>query len=185
MLALGAATPPAWGQPDGPCGSAVGPTLSDLRRAARRHAGVDTVPRWRRRARLAALLPWMTVRGARALDWDDREYAPVPAEVGNNLVFEARLTWRLDRLLYEPAEPRLDGVARDVARARGALDADVTVLYFRWRRAELAARADSTTSADGTTDGTSEAGKRLDADEAWALLDARTGGWLAREGCRF
>lgn len=146
------------------------PSLREVQRAARGHAGLDEDVRWRRRARLAGLLPWVTVRGARALDWDDERYAVVPEEVGNRVLFEARLSWRLDRLLYEPAEPRLAGLEREVARARTALDEEVTLLYFRWRRAELAAL--------------DEPEKRLDADEAWALLDLRTGGKLADGGWR-
>lgn len=124
--------------------------------------------RWRRRARLAGLLPWVTLRGARALDWHDERYAVVPEEVGNRVVFEARLSWRLDRLLYEPAEPRLAALERETARARAALEEEVTLLYFRWRRAELEA--------------TEAPERQLDADEAWALLDVRTGGRLGDLG---
>jgi hypothetical protein len=141
------------------------PSLRELQRSARRHAGLDKDVRWRGRARLAGLLPWVTLRSARALRWEDDPYAAVPDEVGNNLVYEARLSWRLDRLLYDPAEPRLAGVERDAARARAALDEEVTLLFFRWRRAELASVESPET--------------RLDAEEAWALLDARTGGKLA------
>ncbi len=154
------------------------PPVVEVRREARRHADLDRTPRWRKRARLAALLPWVSVRGARALDWDDEVYAERPLEVGNNLVLEARLSWRLDRVAYDPAEPRLADAERDLARARGALDAEVTTLYYRWRRAEAAA-------AEATDDeGAALAGKQLDAEEAWSLLDARTGGWLARQACR-
>jgi hypothetical protein len=141
------------------------PSLRAMQRAARQHAGLDEDVRWRRRARFAGLLPWVTLRGARALDWDDDRYTAIPDEVGNREVYEVRLSWRLDRLLYDPAEPRLAGVERDVSRARAALDEEVTQLYFRWRRAEL-------TAAD-------DPAKRLDADEAWALLDTRTGHKLA------
>ena len=37
------------------------PSLSSLRRAARDHAGLDTLPTWRGRARTAALLPMVTL----------------------------------------------------------------------------------------------------------------------------
>jgi len=149
------------------------PSLVELRRVARTRAGLAEVPHWRGRARTAALLPLVTLRAARALDWDDGgDYTGSPIEVGNNVVFEARLTWRLDRLVFEPAEPRLDGVERDAHRARSALDAEVTRLYFRWRRAMLAATAIP-----------DDASRRLDAEEAWAELDARTGGWLGERGC--
>lgn len=111
------------------------------------------------------------LRASRALDWDDGGvYTGTPTEVGNNVMFEARLTWHLDRLVYDAAEPRLDVVKRDSVRARNALDTEVTHLYFRWRRALLAAE-------DG------DAARQLDVEEAWAHLDARTGGWLSRREC--
>lgn len=141
------------------------PSLSSLRRNARDHAGLDTLPNWRGRARSAALLPMVTVRAARGLDWDD------PTDVDHNVIYEARLTWRLDRLLYEPAEPRLHGVEREVHRARAAVDAEVTRLYFRWRRARLAARDGGET-------------EMLDVEEAWAELDGLSGGALTRARCR-
>lgn len=144
------------------------PSLREIQRAARRHAGLDEDVRWRRRARLAGILPWVTVRSSRGLRWEDDPYVAVPEEVGNNVMVEARLSWRLDRLLYDPAEPRLAELERDVARARAAVDEEVTLLYFRWRRAELAAAA-----AEDPTE------TRLDAEEAWSLLDTRTGGKLA------
>ncbi len=148
------------------------PSLSSLRRAARDHAGLATVPTWRGRARTAALLPMVTLRAARGLDWDEGGVSTgLPTEVDNNVVYEARLTWRLDRLLFEPAEPRLHGVEREVHRARAAVDADVTRLYFRWRRARLHAR-------DG---GEAE---QLDVEEAWAELDGLSGGALTRARCR-
>jgi hypothetical protein len=144
------------------------PSLREIQRAARRHAGLDEEVRWRKRARVAGLLPWVTVRSARGLRWDEDPYVTGPEEVGNNVLYEARLSWRLDRLLYDSAEPRLAELERDVARARAAVDEEVTLLYFRWRRAELAAA-----SAEDPAE------ERLDAEEAWSLLDARTGGRLA------
>lgn len=155
-----------------PCTAPVAmPSLPELRREARRHAGLDDVRTGRGRARASAVLPTVMLRAARALDWDDGGvYTGAPTEVGNNIVFEARLTWRFDRLLYDPAEPRLQDVQRAGARARTALDAEVTRLYFLWRRALVIAEAGDRL-------------KQIDADEAWAHLDARTGGWLSRQRC--
>lgn len=152
------------------------PALPELRAAARRHAGLDEMPRWRRRARLAAALPWLTLRTARTQAWDDEVYAATPAEIGNRVVVEARLSWRLDRLLYDPAEPRLAGVERDTARARAALDAEVTALSFAWRRARIAL------AEAGEVDEAVDPARALDVEEAWAHLDARTGGWMSRHG---
>ena len=156
------------------------PSVRDVRTQARRHAGLDEIPRWRGRARAAALLPWLTLRAARGLDWDDgpAARATVP-EVNHDVVYEARMTWRLDRLIYEPAEPRLLDGERTARRARATLDEDVTKLYFRWRRAEQAVAARIAAGEPA------EPRLTLDAEEALALLDARTGGWLGeRVGCR-
>jgi hypothetical protein len=154
-----------------PCG----PSLAEVKRAARSQAGLDGDVRWRRRARLAGLMPWLTLRGARTTDWeDDRLYAEPPDEVGNRVVFEARLSWRLDRLVYDPSEPRLAGLEHEHARARTALDIEMTTLYFRWRRAALAAES----AVDDAPD------KQLDAEEAWAQIEARTGQKLADRGWR-
>jgi hypothetical protein len=156
-----------------PCadGPTTMPTLPELRRAARRHAKLEDLPGWRGRARTAALLPTLSLRAARALGWDDGGVdTGVPTEVDHDLVFEARLTWRLDRLIYEPAEPRLHVVERDAARARAALDNEMTRLYFQWRRTMVAAEEGDPL-------------KVIDAQEAWAHLDARTGGWLTQRAC--
>ncbi len=164
-----------------PCTAAPG--LRELRGAARKHAGLLEIPRWRGRARTAALLPYLSLRAARALDWDDTALTRASApEVDHQVVLEARMTWRLDRLLYEPAEPRLHGVEHAAVKARAALDAEVTTLYFRWRRARL--ELDRAARAADADDDAAEPRLALDVEEALAQLDARTGGWLtARTEC--
>jgi hypothetical protein len=161
------------------------PPLRRVQAAARRAAGLDELPRWRGRARAAALLPYLSLRAGRTLDWDDTALTrATEPEVDHQVVLEARMTWRLDRLLYEPAEPRLLEAERAVARARAALDAEVTTLYFRWRRAELAREPAPDAEVGDAGDGAAVRRVELDADEALAQLDARTGGWLATEwGC--
>jgi hypothetical protein len=82
--------------------------------------------------------------------------------------FDVRLTWRLERLVFSPDEPRLFESERRARRDRIALRQEVATAYYRWRR--VAAQA-------GTDDGA------LAAAEAFAQVDAFTGGWLAKVGC--
>lgn len=154
-----------------PC--AVG--LPELRARAVAHAGLAAPPPSPRRARLAGLLPDVTLRASRGTAWDDPWLGPRPADdtIARRDAVEVRLTWRLDRLAYDPAEPTVAAGERSAARARLELEDEVTARYFRWRRAEL--------------DAADLAGPReqLAADEAFAALDGLTGGWLAAHlGCR-
>lgn len=145
------------------------PRLRELRAAAARTHGLDEQPRWRSRARWSAALPWVTVQLDRGLDWEEGGPPRTqPVAVDHDASAELRLTWRLDRLVYDRDEARLAAAERAARRARVQLDREVTQLYFKWRRA----------SADHPGS--------LDEEETFAQLDALTGGWLAEraERCR-
>ena len=182
--------------------------LAELRRRAVEHAGLAPTSGLRRRARLAGLVPDVSVRGGRGVAWDD-PWTGVRAsddEIARRETYDLRLTWRLDRLVFDHVEPSVVAGERSAARARLELEDEVTARYFRWRRAELdlrAARAgdrgrdgdgDGDDRGDGDgDDGDDGSGARagdgarlqLAADEAFASLDGLTGGWLtARQGCR-
>jgi hypothetical protein len=121
---------------------------------ARRAAGVDLdLPRgMARRARLAALLPTLGVRAARTTSWHDDE-----PEVGHATTYEARVTWRLERLIYDPRETTAARLAMAMRRERRHLDAHVIGLYYRWRHTcELVAAAE----LDALTDGWFRAARR-------------------------
>lgn len=141
------------------------PRLRAIQDAAARNLGLTERPRWRARARWSALLPAVTVRADRGIDWREGGAARVdPVEVDHDLGAGVRLTWRLDQLVYDRDEPRLLAAERAARRARVTLDQEVTQLYFRWRRAAI--RDD---------------GPALDEAETFATLDAVTGGWLAEQ----
>lgn len=142
------------------------PELPAIQRAAERFAGVEDPPSWRGRARWSAVVPIMTMRGRDATAWSEATGGRVVEEVDRDQSLEVRLTWRLDRLVFDPAEPRLAESERRVRRARIALRQEVTAAYFRWRRA---------LADDG--------GEPTAVAEAYAHLDAFTGGWLARQPC--
>ncbi len=147
-----------------------GVRLKAIQGAAVRNLGLDERPRWRARSRWAAVLPVVTVRADRGMGWED---GAAPTAVDHDQGAEVRLTWRLDRLIYDPAEPRLYDDERAARRARIALDQEVTQRYFQWRRAAA--------DAEDADDGGDDRGERLDEAETFAQLDALTGGWLASQ----
>ncbi|MDX2092352.1 MAG: hypothetical protein SFX73_31100 [Kofleriaceae bacterium] len=118
-----------------------------------------------RRARLAGLVPWLSVRTARDTTWRDLQ-----PDVGRSTTMEVRATWRLDRLLFEPRELQVASLEAVRRRERRRLANLVIRLYFAWKQ------------ADGP----------LRAEELAAELDALTDGWFgkavenqeATSGCR-
>jgi hypothetical protein len=137
------------------------PPVREVVTAAIRHAGLDGDPsaRLRRRARWAGLVPRISVRAARDLDWSD----DAPDELDHGEVLEVRATWHLDRLIFDPSESRALGLAQSRARARRDLTREVIHLYFRRQRLRADPAADP-----------------LELAEVTAVLDELTGGRLTR-----
>lgn len=147
----------------GPSPMAVtGPPIGEVLAAADAAAGLDRDPTagWRRRARAAGLIPWVTVRGG----WDASWKEAVP-DVGRRRTFEVRATWRLDRLLFDPRELQATTIAAVRRRERQRLATHVIRLYFGWRRATAAALRDSRWSTR--------------AEQLAAELDVVTDGWFS------
>jgi hypothetical protein len=92
---------------------------------------------------------------------------------GANLWLEARLTWRLDRLLYADDEPTLERVRLERIEARGRVAAKIMEALFQWQHALVDVR--------DAPPGTRE---QLDAQmrvlEAEIALDVLTAGWFTR-----
>lgn len=169
-IGLGAVAPPS--STAEPCPP---PRLRSIQDAAARTLALDERPRWRARSRWSALLPIVTARVDRNLGWKEGGAAQtVPIEVDHDQGAEVRMTWRLERLVYDRDEPSLLAAERSARRARVALDQEVTQLYFRWRRV-VADAADPDRGGGDRDD-------RLNEAEAFAQLDAVTGGWLGRQG---
>jgi hypothetical protein len=147
------------------------PAMADVLVAAYAAAGLDRDPGpgWTRRARLAGLVPWVTVRATRDTSWQDSD-----PEVGHSETVEVRATWRLDRLLFDGRELQVADLAASRRRERRRLEARVIRAYFAWRRLS---------EVPGTTP---EARDPTRTSEAIAELDAATDGWfsaqLARHG---
>jgi hypothetical protein len=139
-----------------------GPTIGATLTAAYAAAGLDRDPQdsWIRRARLAGLVPWVTVRTARDTSWQDEH-----SEVGHGTSLELRATWRLDRLMFDGKELQVAAIEAARRRERRRLSTRVIRAYFTWRRAANAANSDE------------RAATRV--AEATAELDALTDGWFS------
>ena len=131
------------------------------------------------RSRVSALLPETRVRAMRL--WDDAAHATTLATtndtsyydaIGANLVLEARLTWRLDRLLYAGDEPALERLRLERQDARARLATRTLEVLFAWERAGM----EQATAAPGSRE---EGAALLRAAEAEATLDVLTGGWFS------
>ena len=147
--------------------------------AALRTAGLDGDERLDSivsRAHASAALPETRLRAMRL--WDDANHTTTLATtdgtnyydaVGANLVLEARLTWRLDRLVYAGDEPTLERVRIERQEARSRLSTRTLEALFGWERA----RVDASAAVPDTRE-------RIEADlraaEARATLDVLTGG---------
>jgi hypothetical protein len=154
------------------------PTVKQTVAAALRHAGLAGRPEVgvRRRARLAAALPTLSLRARRDTSWDEAsDDKRVTGDIDQKVVLEARATWRLDRLVFDGTELRALALGQQRARARAALSAQTTALYYRRR----AAQVDDLWSPAETAEGAVR--RELAIAELSAQLDALTGGWWSEQ----
>jgi hypothetical protein len=138
------------------------PPIAEVLEAAYAAAGLDRDPTrsWKRRARAAGLIPWITVRTGWDANWREEE-----TDVGRSRTFEVRATWRLDRLLFDGRELQMSSIDAARRRERRRLASRVIQTYFAW--CKVTARA----SRDGRF--------ALAAEAATAELDALTDGWFS------
>lgn len=152
-----------------------------LVRAAWRAAGASVsdaeVDAIARRARASALLPETRLRGTRndsgRLSFDGSgDEVRVSDSDGATVTVEARLTWRLDRIVYADDEPSLERLRQDRQELRMRLAHRAVELLFQRERARLDARL--------VPEGSREA---LDAEirvfECESALDVLTDGWFS------
>lgn len=154
------------------------PGLDEIRRAALRYAGLASQPEkaWGLRARLAGLLPEVSLKAqrGRAQDEEFSESSTGTEKHERDLDLEARAEWALDRLVFDEAELRAAQTAQRLHRDRIQLLTQVTNLYFQRRKLQLAVlfAPDS--------DPGKAALQALAIAEATAQLDALTGGYFSR-----
>lgn len=131
------------------------------------------------RARWSALLPETRLR---ALRWDDERLSAdlssttdrLYDSAGAKLGFEARLTWRLDRLLYSDDEPTFERIRLERQDARARVASHVLDALFRWQRARLELRTPEEKEKGAIDDPVS----LVRVAEAEAMLDVLTAGWF-------
>lgn len=134
------------------------------------------------RSRASALLPETRLRAMRL--FTDAAHTTLLATtdatnyydaIGANLVLEARLTWRLDRLVYAGDEPTLERVRLERQQARSRLGTRTLEALFAWERATL-------DEQDGPQGGREKREASLRTAQAAATLDVLTGGWFSVRG---
>jgi hypothetical protein len=147
----------------------AGPPIGAVLAAAYAAAGLDRDPGrgWIRRARLAGLIPWVSVRTGTDTSWKEED-----PTIGHGAMVEVRATWRLDRLVFDGRELQVASLESARRRERRRLANRVIRSYFMWRRAAAAS--------------VSQPRWISHADEAAAELDSMTDGWFteALTGCR-
>lgn len=124
------------------------PSLARVQAAALERARVDIglAARWLRRARLAALAPTLSLQYDHRLDrgWTlDQAAGEADAlrdDAGEQGQLRAKLSWELDRLIFNPDELRAARALIDLAELRERLLVEVTRLYFERQRLLLEAR---------------------------------------------
>ncbi len=153
--------------------------IASALRAAGLGAADAAIDRMISRARWSAMLPEVRLRGSTvdtarqsATLSQDSDPTHVYDSLGDSRLLEARLTWRLDRLLFAEDEPGLERLRVEHREAKLRLSARVLEVLFQWQRAIL----DRELSTEGTRD-------RLEASlraiEAESSLDVLTAGWFS------
>jgi hypothetical protein len=131
------------------------------------------------RARSSAALPELRLGAMHSTDQSLR-LSPTQADPyrytqsgGVDLAFEARLTWKLDRLVFADQELGVERIRSERAAARARLAQQVLRALFEWQRAELKQRDPELTPEE-------QAEAAVSALEALVTLDVLTGGWFSQ-----
>jgi len=128
------------------------------------------------RSRASATLPEARMRVMKVMQ-DSSKLGVIPTDAstydlaGANLYLEARLTWRLDRLLFADDEPTLERTRLERQDARERISGKVIDTLFQWQRGLIARRGALAGSKEAI-----DAGLRM--AESEAALDVLTGGWF-------
>jgi hypothetical protein len=127
------------------------------------------------RARSSALLPELRLRAARAQD-ESLRLTPTQDDPyrftqdgGDDLVFEARATWKLDRLVFADEEIAVGRLALERERAAERLGMRIAELVLAWHHA---------VSAAPSGDDSSRSRAEFERLAAEVSLDVATGGWF-------
>ena len=133
------------------------------------------------RGRVAALLPEVTLRGAQYTGLDSILYDPNSRgsnrdQLRDTRTLEAKLGWRLDRLIYGPDEPQLERIRSQRVELKLRITHQVMEALTLRHRALFDLKRVDPASVEAE-----EAALKL--SEAEALLDALTDGEFRRASC--
>ena len=134
------------------------------------------------RARAAAVLPELTLRGARSTDQSLRlspngSYVSDYTQTGGaGLIFEARATWKLDRLVFADEELHVERLRIQRERVRERVVELLLKHLFAWQRARGRLLAALDTLGDDE-----RAELEAELDSARAALDVLTDGAFSDE----
>jgi len=129
------------------------------------------------RARSSAALPELSLRAARSTDESLRLTPTVDDPYrysqagGTSLLFEARLGWKLDRLVFADEELGVERLRGERARAEARLVERVLALLFAWERARGALADPELLEVERLL-------AELEILKAEVSLDLLTGGWF-------
>jgi len=158
------------------------PEIAQVQRVALRYAGFESrhVKKWRKNAKLAALLPriqfdyYRRSNSDRDINIEDNIY------VGSNGVvvgpeensfsedqfsdqrYGVRAIWSFDRLIFSKEQLQISVEARSLAQARRELLTEVNSYYFRYKSALKNPK------------------QKPEREQLAAMLSALTGGWFSR-----
>ncbi len=156
------------------------PTVGETCRSALRYWKLDRSVATPGRLRAAAALPSLRLgaEGGRLLDRTSRQETGSPVRLvrrdGLDWMVSARLEWRLDRLIFHPAELKVEMLRLRRAQMREDVVERVVRAYYARRRLQILMRLKPARSAQGAIR------RRIQLDRATAELDALTGGWFSR-----
>lgn len=203
LLALSAVSSASFGTIDG-LPSEKAPPIAEVQRRAIEYARLDPaeITSWKKRSRLAALLPKLQVSYDRRMKYDvnvdvnDSVYVgssgtavgpPEGSYAANsnsddNIGIKA--VWSFNETIFNPDMLAVSEEARYLARERQAILAEVNKNYYARDRAAgeiayLSRQLPRETHPDKLRHDILL--RRIALDEATAALDALTGGWFGRE----
>jgi hypothetical protein len=139
------------------------------------------------RARWSAMLPETRLRATRTEDQRLSTDASLDAShlrdsTAANVGLEARLTWRLDRVIYADDEPSFERMRIERHDVRARIAGHVLEALFRWNRARVELASAGQGLRDGREGQIAPSREELEAVErifeAEATLDVLTDGWF-------
>jgi len=159
------------------------PTFRETQKAAIEYAEVnpDKIAKWRRAAKMRALLPTLSVgvdkNSSQDVHWDAGT-SPDTLIVGpyyDDTGWDIRCSWDLGELIWNEDQTSIDTRSKLMVELRNDIIDEITRLYFERRRIQVELLQNP------PKDLTKHVDKELRAEELTANIDGMTGGYFSRE----